>query len=350
MIRVPAHARSLVRITALCSVAGLVLASCATSTVTSTVTPHVAGLPAISISVPLSNVACTTDNSCVAIGTSNLDVSPTSVGEYRSTNGRWTTITVPSADTSTYIQSSSCWNDGCLFVGSQSGSDLVWLYDATSHTITPETAPTGATGINAISCYASMSCTILDSSKAGSRVLVTIDGGVSWSAPLLIGVPTLDAASSLSCKNASRCIASFVNSSNGILVAASLDGDTPWETLASPSTLTWAALTSLKCAGRTCLGLAKLSTGWKIVRTHNFGTSWSKVSSLSSSILSFACTSLDRCVVGGEKDSSPWLATVASKSITAVKLKYVPSPIVDVACGSKICAAIGVTTVLALKP
>jgi hypothetical protein len=33
-----------------------------------------------------------------------------------------------------------------------------------------------------------------------------------------------------------------------------------------------------------------------------------------------------------------------------VKLKYVPSPIVDVACGSKICAAIGVTTVLALKP
>jgi hypothetical protein len=33
-----------------------------------------------------------------------------------------------------------------------------------------------------------------------------------------------------------------------------------------------------------------------------------------------------------------------------VKLKYVPSPITDVACGTKICAAIGVTTVLTLQP
>jgi hypothetical protein len=31
-------------------------------------------------------------------------------------------------------------------------------------------------------------------------------------------------------------------------------------------------------------------------------------------------------------------------------LKYVPSPISDVACGSTICAAIGVTTVMALRP
>jgi hypothetical protein len=41
---------------------------------------------------------------------------------------------------------------------------------------------------------------------------------------------------------------------------------------------------------------------------------------------------------------------VTSDSVRAVKLKYVPSPISDVACGSKICAAIGVTTVMALRP
>src|SRR5271154_1290659 len=127
MIRVSAHVRSLARIVVMGMAAGIVLASCTTTT---TVTkPHATGLPAISISVPLSNVACTTENSCVAIGTSNFDVSPTSVGEYRTASGRWTTIAVPSADTSTYIQSSSCWSDGCLFVGSQSNADLVWLYD-----------------------------------------------------------------------------------------------------------------------------------------------------------------------------------------------------------------------------
>jgi hypothetical protein len=31
-------------------------------------------------------------------------------------------------------------------------------------------------------------------------------------------------------------------------------------------------------------------------------------------------------------------------------LKYVPSPISDVACGSRICVAIGVTTVVTLRP
>ena len=81
MIRVPASVRSLVRIVTMCSRRRqCCLASCATPAI---VTPHVTGLPAVSISVPLSTVACTTDNSCVAIGTSNLDVSPTSVGEYR---------------------------------------------------------------------------------------------------------------------------------------------------------------------------------------------------------------------------------------------------------------------------
>jgi hypothetical protein len=350
MIRVPAHARSLVRITALCASAGIALASCATSTSASNVTPRVTGLPAISISVPLSSVACTTDNSCVAIGTSNLDVSPTSVGEDRSASGHWSTITVPSADTSTYIQSSSCWSDGCLFVGSQSNADLVWRYDAASHTIEVVSAPTGASGISAVSCYAAMTCAILDAATGGSRILFTDDGGTTWSAPQAVGVAAQDTASSLSCTSATRCIASFLNSSNGILVAASVNGVTPWTTLTNSSTLTWGALTSLNCVGRKCLGLAKLFTGWRIVRTDNFGKSWSKVSSLSSSILTLACTSLGHCVVGGEKDASPWLATVVSKTVTPSKLKYVPSPIIGVACGSKVCAAIGVTTVVTLKP
>ena len=351
MIRVPALARSLVRVTALCSAAGIVLASCGTTPVI--VTPVVTGLPAISISVPLSNVACTTDNTCVAIGTSNLEVSPTSVGEYRTETGRWTSITVPTTDTSTYVQASSCWSDGCLFVGSQSSGDLVWRYDATSQTISALTAPTGASGVAAVSCYGAMTCAVLDNAKSGSRILFTNDGGTSWSVPLAVGVPSQDSASSLACTSASHCIASFLNASNGIVVAASLNGDTPWETLTSRSTLTWGALTSLTCAGHKCVGLAKLFTGWRIVRTNNFGTSWSKVASLHGSISSLACTSLQRCVVGGMtnfQSSIPLLATVASGSVKVAKLKYVPSPIADVACGSKICTAVGVTTVVTLKP
>jgi hypothetical protein len=349
MNRVPAHVRSLVRIAATCSVAGVVLASCASTT--AAVIPHVTGLPAISFSVPLSAVGCTTSNSCVALGTSDFDASLSSVGEYRSANGRWAALVVPSADTSTNIQSSSCWSDGCLFVGSQSSGELVWRYNASSRSISSEIAPTGALGIEAISCYASVTCAILDSGKSGPRFLTTLDGGTTWSTPVSFGVPSQDSVTSLSCPTDLDCMASFLNASNGIEVYVTNDGGATWTLRTGFSTITWAALTSLNCAGRKCLGLAKLSTGWRVVRTDNFGHTWSKVASLRSSILTLACTSLKRCVVGGMTSSSvPWLATLTSGSLKVAKLTYVPTPITGVACGSKICAAIGVTTVMTLRP
>ena len=349
MNRVSAHVRSLVRTAVVCSVAGVVLASCATSTVTKS--PRVSGLPAISISVPLSSVACTTDNSCVALGTSNLDVSPTSVGEYRSANGRWSPLTVPSADTSTYIQASSCWSSGCLFVGSQSNADLVWRYSATTHTISVATAPTGASGVEAISCYGSSACAILDSAKTNPRFLVTENGGATWSPVGSIGVPSQDSVTSLACTSHLKCIASFLNASNGIVVYVTADGGTTWTARTGLSTVTWSALTSLNCARTECVGLAKLSFGWRIMRTLNLGKKWSKVASLRGSILTLACTTLERCVVGGMTgSSSPWLAVVTSGAVSPAKLRSVPSPIADVACGSKICAAIGVTTVMTLRP
>jgi photosystem II stability/assembly factor-like uncharacterized protein len=335
----------------MCSVAGVVLASCATTT--PAIKPHVTGLPAISISVPLSTVACTRDNSCVAIGTSNLDVSPTSVGEYRSASGRWTALTVPGADTSTFIQSSSCWNSGCLFVGSQSGGDLVWRYEAATESVAVERGPSGATGVDAVSCYAAMTCAILDTTKSAKRYLTTDDGGATWSSPVTLGVLSSDTVTSLACASPLTCMASFESSSNGIDVYVTTDGGQTWIPRADTSTVTWAALTSLDCAARTCVGLAKLSFGWRVERTDNLGKSWKKVAPVRGPIVTLACTTLDRCVVGGTKNfqtSTPYLATVASSVVTPVTLKYVPSPISDVACGSTICAAIGVTTVMTLRP
>jgi hypothetical protein len=36
--------------------------------------------------------------------------------------------------------------------------------------------------------------------------------------------------------------------------------------------------------------------------------------------------------------------------VTNIALSYVPSPLIDAACGVKICAAVGVSTVLSLHP
>jgi photosystem II stability/assembly factor-like uncharacterized protein len=229
----------------------------------------------------------------------------------------------------------------------------VWRYDAVTHSIAVEHGASGATGIAAVSCYAAASCAIIDSAKSGARFLTTDDGGATWSSPVSLGIPSSDSVASLACSSPVTCMASFGNSSNGIDVDVTNDGGQTWTLRTDSSTVTWAALTSLDCVGRSCVGLAKISFGWRVMRTDNLGKSWKKVAPVQGPIVSLACTSLEYCVVGGTKSlqtSTPYLATVASNVVTPVTLKYVPSPISDVACGSRICAAIGVTTVLTLSP
>jgi photosystem II stability/assembly factor-like uncharacterized protein len=228
---------------------------------------------------------------------------------------------------------------------------MVWRYDAGTNTIRSETAPVDATNIQAISCYASLSCAILDDGKLGPRFFTTADGGITWTLHPPIGVGTLDSVTALSCQTNLECMASFIN--DGDIVYVTRDGGATWTPRTGFTTVTWVALESLNCYGNKCLGVANTSNGWRIVKTKNFGRSWSKVASLKSSDVTLSCTSYQHCVVGGFQgttSSLPWLATLTSGTVKVAKLKYVPSPLVDVACGSKICDAIAVTTVLTLRP
>ena len=98
------------------------------------------------------------------------------------------------------------------------------------------------------------------------------------------------------------------------------------------------------------MALATTATRTRLVRTTSFGRSWTSVS-LDYSANALACTTTVTCVVGGQKDAlTPWVALVRRGVVIAVPLRYVPTPVIDVACGTKVCAAIGVTTLLALAP
>jgi hypothetical protein len=44
----------------------------------------------------------------------------------------------------------------------------------------------------------------------------------------------------------------------------------------------------------------------------------------------------------------PWLALVRGRVVTDLDLRYVPTPLIAAACGSQVCATIGVTTVLSV--
>jgi photosystem II stability/assembly factor-like uncharacterized protein len=352
MIRVPAHVRAILRIACVGSVAALALAACGTVVVV----PPVTGVPSASISVPLSSVSCTSGNSCLAVGTSNTGLGPTSVGEYRLASGRWLTLTVPTALQSTYIDTSSCWSVGCLIAGQAPHGDALWSYDALNHTVSALAGPSGGVSVAAISCFATATCGLVDfTPSSGPRFLSTTDGGATWSTPVSLSLPSTTTVSSLACGSSLDCILSTRTTSNvAINVYDTFDGGATWTQQTAPVTDSWESLTSLTCRARVCVGLAQLPTGWRIVRTATLGATWSLKSSVKSIVNGtplLACSTLTLCVVGGSKDvATPWLATYSKHVIKTQRLKYVPSPILGLACGSKICAGIGITTVLALRP
>jgi hypothetical protein len=123
------------------------------------------------------------------------------------------------------------------------------------------------------------------------------------------------------------------------------DGVT-WTERSTPSS--WTTLSSLSCNGLHCVGLATVNGTSTLVRSKTFARTWTSVS-LSQQANALACVSLSSCVVVGQNaKSSPWLVTVSGRTTSPSRLRYVPTPLLDVACGSKVCAAIGYTTVLSL--
>ena len=347
MQRVPPTGIALVRVVVIVALASLMLAACATTVSI----PHATGLPSVGISVPLTKVACTASGSCIAVGTSNTSVGPSSVGQYRKPSGRWAPIAVPSAPSSNLV-ASSCWRTACVFVGSQPNGDLMWRYDQTTHTVTAIAAPLGGRGVEAIDCTSSVSCAFIDEgSNATPRFFIAnLSSSTSFGAqPQAMTWAGPDRVTTLACGSQFVCTTAVINGANQAAFAVTEDGGATWF---SPSTLppTWTTLTSLTCKDRGCVALVKTANGSRVARTQNLGKQWKTVS-VPKSPTSMACATLNTCVVGGlGGNGQPLLALYDHHVVTVVRLQYVPTPVSDVACGHGVCVAIAVTTVISLRP
>lgn len=335
-----------VRVTVMAT-AAVVLASCASSTPSSSSSP-VQGVPTIGVSVALQQVACTLGDSCVAVGASSASLGPSAVGEYRRASGHWTSIAMPSVSAA-QIVSSSCWRTDCLFGGAQSSGDLLWDYSASSHSVSSVTPPSGGVGVSAISCYDTLSCVLIDDHFSGQpRFFETIDGGATWTTPIPVPWAAGSTVSTLACTSATDCLAVSTSTTGPVRVEVTLDAGVTWT--ARTIAASWTAVSSLQCHARNCDALVTTSDGSRLVRSNSFGRQWS-ATTLPVSASAAACTLSTRCVVIGQDTSQkPWLGQVASGTVAARSLQYVPSSLLDVACGTKICAAIGATTLLSWKP
>lgn len=307
--------------------------------------PPITGVPSASIEVPLSGVGCTTSGPCVAVGASNRVAGLTTVAEDRGSRGPWHALTAPSAP-SARVEAISCAATICLVGGAQPAGTFLWRYDATTHTISPLSAPAGAQDVRALSCSSDVACALVDSASVvgAARLAFTSDAGATWTTPVAMPWTANATVTALACSSTSCLVAASTPSS--VLLESTSDAGATWSALAAPSA--WRSLSDLTCWSTHCAGLAN-GGGARLVRSRDFGTTWTTLA-LPASTRAIACSNLTRCVVAGETSSGAGsLARVHGRLVHALTLAYVPEPLIDVACASRACAAIGASTLVALS-
>lgn len=329
--------------TALAIVAGgLLLAACGS---TAPAPATLDGVASVSVSVPLSAVGCTTNDTCYAVGTTGVDTTVTTAAQYNVKGGAWHALVAPSAPYGT-LTTSSCWRDGCLFGGSgPTGGDLVWSVTGTSH-FTTVSAPTNGAGVTDISCYGEGTCAVLDVSGTGvARLSTTADAGASWDAPRVLTAASIPfTATSLSCLSSLNCVvAVHLTSSNTSVVDITEDGGGSWTQTSSGA---WSNIDDLHCAQSWCVARATPTTGADAVVTSNTdGTSWSSpVTPNGHAVTNIACAALHHCVAV----QSTGVAVRSGSHWTSFQLHYVPGPLVSVSCGHRWCAAVSAQSALSI--
>jgi hypothetical protein len=335
--------RATSRFVAVVSMGALVLANCG---VASTSGERVHGTPAFSISVALSNVGCASNDVCVAVGTSSQSVGPIAAGEYATPSGRWQTLTLP-ASLSPNIDATACSGTTCLLGGSQPGNDLLWTFNAKEDTLNDAVAPSEGIGIEALSCNG-LNCALVDTGVQGDlpRLSLSGNGGQNWTLPLPMTWAKGDVITTLSCGTVFNCAVGTLSSTHVFSLHVTLNGGTTWSTSSTPSA--WTSLTSLTCEASRCVGLASERVSSVLVRSNTFTRTWSS-KPLANRANALACTTLATCfVVGQISNGTGWVASVQGDVAKTVRVRYVPTPLLGVACGSSVCAAIAVTTLISL--
>lgn len=333
------------RALALAGIGALVLAGCGSGAKAIAGPLTVRGTPATSIAVPLSGVGCTANDVCVAVGSSSANLGAPAEGEVSTPRGRWLNLAVPPSP-SPLFTSSACAGTQCLFAGSEPGRDLLWSFSTTDGALTAATPPTGGIGVDALSCSRTY-CALVDTAANGTlRFVSSTDAGGTWSAPIALSWAKGDAVTSLSCSGVATCVLSAVTSRSTVSLEVTANAGATWQ--ARPTTGSWSTLGSIHCYRVDCVAVATVANTSSLVRTKNLFVRVTVVA-LGHLANALACTTVLSCVaVGQDANGAAWLATIARDTASPAVLRYVPTPLLDVACGSALCAATGVTTLVSV--
>ena len=320
--------------------ASLLLASCGTSPVALSAE----GQPSLSLDTPLTTVSCTTTGACIALGASGSSNAPTTGAQVRNHRGDWSALNVPTASLASFYDS-ACAATTCFFGGTQSTGDLLWSINANTGAVAILKSPANGLVNRNLSCASDTECTTIDQAANNlTRLSSTSDAGVTWSAPRTLAWAA-NKTTALDCPSAKHCYVATTSTRHVVTLRETIDAGATWDVVATPRT--WTSLASVYCT-TTCTALVSTAAGSAVVTQSKL--TW-KETPLTFTASFMACESTTTClVVGRLPGETPAMAQWRVSGARSFTLTYVPSPLTDVACGATACVAIGVTTVVALRP
>lgn len=311
------------------------------------------GEPSLSLGAPLTSVACTTSGACIALGASGSATAPTTAAQVRNHKGVWSALHVPSAPVASF-DASSCAATRCLFGGTGQNGDLLWSIDANTGALRQKAGPAGGLVIRNLSCPSDLACYAVDQAAHSlTRFSFTTNAGSTWSAPRTLAWAA-QGTTGLECVSTQRCFVASSSPRHIVSLRETLNRGVTWTVVKTPAT--WRSLQALQCANA-CTALVGSATGSDIA-TQSTTPATNKVPATTiwtTTPIKFhasavACAGISSCLIVGSADTHAAMAQWQAGVVHPVALTYVPSALTGVACEPSACVAIGVSTVVALRP
>lgn len=303
------------------------------------------GTPSLSLDAPLTAVACTSSGVCIALGASGAVRMPTTAAQIRNHQGAWSRLNTPAAPLATF-DSASCATNTCYFGGAKSSGELLWAINANNGGIRSVAGPPGGLALRNLSCTSDNDCTVIDTTiNHLVRLSHSTNAGATWSAPRTLRWAS-DGANALNCVSVMDCFVSSTSPAHVVTLRHTLNGGATWRVVTTPPS--WRSLTSLQCVTG-CTALITTGAGSFVATLGKTGP-WHQTA-LSFHAAALSCASTTLCLaVGYVGVQTPTMSQWIPSAARHVTLTYVPSPLTGVACQPEVCVAIGVTTVVALRP
>ena len=335
----------LAMVAALAGLAGCTTTPSSTAAVAAPATGHGVGQPSAFLGANLSAVGCGSTGRCVAVGTS-FEPNPTAPAVSTSDDGglSWQSAggSVPSGAT---LLGGSCAARVCMVTGRSllgalvyasprpgagfspsarieagslaqsvacaglrwclaisADSTHVWAastLDAGSTWTTGGTLPATTATVLRLSCSSPSDCLASAASTTGAaELLVTHDGGASWTPATLPSQPAALSVLGAACENATQCFAVVSTSQAGAsTLLTSADGGSTFSASEAPALV--AAPLAVACASTTCVEVGKSASGAAAAAQLPTAVSGRQLSLSYASptpLLSVSCSSASRCV------------------------------------------------------